>query len=519
MHNKSRLHKLYVLVALALIGILFPTGTIENPDANVRLRQSENYLESGSLTLPDGVGEAGHGNLAKTKDGKITSVYNLGQILLFSATGLTVRAICGSETDWATLTFVHSFLGPSSLILTAWFVYLIVWGQGRRAPLMCAVMCLIATPLLTTSTDSYEQSWVGLLFTFATWCILRAKREEGDSRGCLSYISGMAIGGAILFRAPAILALPIFAYLEIDNKKRAKMIIGTLPFVISTFTYNYIRFGNALEFGYESAWANAGGYFPERDFFTLKGTLIGAFGLLLSPGKGLFVHSPILFPGVCAIFLAATRTKERLPKAIILLSTIYIAFYGSNFAWHGSIWSWGPRYLVPIIPLLCIGISYIKVQKSPLRAVLLLLTAISVSNQLAGTLVDHRRALIEHTVKAGDLPDDKAMSFSLIQSPIYLQYKSLATFLETGDRENLNDYTYPGPWRNTSRPASISMMLADSVQFNTLNTWWADNRWFSKKVTGSWARLIKITWPITIVIVCILLSRTSRKSRQKQSGS
>jgi hypothetical protein len=75
-------------------------------------------------------------------------------------------------------------------------------------------------------------------------------------------------------------------------------------------------------------------------------------GLLISPGKSLFVYNPILLwclPGIPAFF------SRRKPLALILSATAAGVFLVTIF-WDWSIIeeSWGPRYLMPLVPILII---------------------------------------------------------------------------------------------------------------------------------------------------------------------
>jgi hypothetical protein len=83
---------------------------------------------------------------------------------------------------------------------------------------------------------------------------------------------------------------------------------------------------------------------------------VGAFGLLFSPGRGLFFYAPLML----LLFFGLRPAWRRLPRLYYLLiaSTClcYWLFYGSWFAWGGT-WGWGPRFLLPILPLLMVFVA------------------------------------------------------------------------------------------------------------------------------------------------------------------
>ena len=79
---------------------------------------------------------------------------------------------------------------------------------------------------------------------------------------------------------------------------------------------------------------------------------IGLYGNLLSPGKSVFLYAP---PLILALFgslpFIARHKWWSLPFAGIPL--LYLLIYSSVGDWYGGS-SWGPRYLVPAVPLLLV---------------------------------------------------------------------------------------------------------------------------------------------------------------------
>lgn len=78
----------------------------------------------------------------------------------------------------------------------------------------------------------------------------------------------------------------------------------------------------------------------------------GLRGLLLSPGKSLFLYSPwllLVLPGT-VLFL---RRHGRAGLLVTLFPALVILLYGMKLGWHGG--SWGPRYLLPLVPLLSLA--------------------------------------------------------------------------------------------------------------------------------------------------------------------
>ncbi|NJN98743.1 MAG: hypothetical protein HC875_33960 [Anaerolineales bacterium] len=107
--------------------------------------------------------------------------------------------------------------------------------------------------------------------------------------------------------------------------------------------FNYIRYGSFAETGYTQE-------------ILFREPWVGAYGLLFSPGRGLFIYSPLLL----LLFWGLRPAWRQLPRLyfwlIAALCLGYWLFYGSWFAWGGA-WGWGPRFLLPILPLLLLFVA------------------------------------------------------------------------------------------------------------------------------------------------------------------
>jgi len=117
---------------------------------------------------------------------------------------------------------------------------------------------------------------------------------------------------------------------------------------------NLLRFGNPLEFGYatlkETAIEN-----PLNARAYSMNPLIGAYGLLLSAGEGLFTYYPLCALGLaCLIGLPPKRSGVRyLFLSFFLLPLLY---YSRYVFWHGGGY-WGARFLVVAVPYLILPIA------------------------------------------------------------------------------------------------------------------------------------------------------------------
>lgn len=227
--------------------------------------------------------------------------------------------------------------------------------------------------------------WITLIFSFGTYifvyavksglsdptlalCLIGAVYHLIHFRSTANkkdlFFSGGWFGLGLLVKFYFLIVFPFLAgyllYVLWDSSKSLPLMVKNAiwyacPIVISGVIfalYNYARFGNIFETGY-NAYGSAA-YGVEQSIFdgSVLFSLGRAYGLLFSPGKGILFFAPILF--LCLSGLIIDWHKHRLEMLLILLLCgAVFAFFSANILWHGE-WSWGPRYLLTILPLLII---------------------------------------------------------------------------------------------------------------------------------------------------------------------
>lgn len=181
--------------------------------------------------------------------------------------------------------------------------------------------------------------------------------------------AGAALALALLGRLEAALALPWLAWYlwrapapassprppGTWRPAAARLVRFLLPIGLAAcllLGYNWLRFGSLARTGY-------GGELQ----FAFQPRALGT--LLFSPGLGFFVYAPLLLVGLAG----ARASWRRWPRETVLtlgLAASLWAFYGSWHAWDGG-WGWGPRFLTPLVPLLCLPLAALLDGGSPWR--------------------------------------------------------------------------------------------------------------------------------------------------------
>lgn len=113
---------------------------------------------------------------------------------------------------------------------------------------------------------------------------------------------------------------------------------------------------------------------------------VGVFGYLLSPGRSIFLYAPPVILGLLAWprFYRAYRAEALL---ILSITAIYLVIYSTYVVWHGG-WSFGPRYLLAVIPFLVLPVIFLP-ESRPVLALAAGLVAAGVGVQLLGVMVNY----------------------------------------------------------------------------------------------------------------------------------
>lgn len=462
---------LYVFLLFGFVlSILFSSGQIENPDTHLRLTQTRIILDDNKFGLPDDVGEDSHGNIAINKDGERFMVYNPGQTIVFipiyyfanlvstdEVNAYYFSAFCGSFVNY----MVHAFC---AFIL---FKIALLLGAVRKQAYLVSVFFGLTSYSFVFAQSTYEHHFEMFFILLSVYFTLK---KDTNHAGLLS---GLMLSIGLVFRTTSILAVPAIMLIQKNNNERLKVLVSLTIGVSFVMSYNYYRFGNPLETGYSLAWSLA--HSDKYDFWSFSGFPEAFFGFLLSPGKGIIFFSTTI---LIALFGIKTFWKKHrlIFYAILLISAAYLIIFSLNFAWHGSIWSYGPRYILPIIPFLYLPIIYLKPQKWVFLTLLLAFIL-----QIVLISVNYKRDVLNDYVAYNGL-SDKEYIYTTNKEPHLTQIKQLAIILPKNSGK-LNNYTPYSPWKKEIRTASNQDVLNFSIEKNSINFWWVRVfHWSTSKV-------------------------------------
>ena len=279
--------------------------------------------------------------------------------------------------------FVAGSAVASALIV--WVAYLFAWRLSTdvRAAVSTALAVGFATFVWPYAKFGFSAPLATLCVLFGTYAVWVGTRAD---RPTMLLLGGAGLGSAVLVKHElALVCLPVAAWIVVESRFEPQTIVkrgilAGLPVVAAvagTLYYNAARFGNPFDTGYL------------RDQTVLFGSFwTGLGGLLFSPGRSVFVYSPITVAGVVALVALARHDRS----TTMLLAgefLVMLCFYATFEHWDGER-SYGPRYLLPVVPLLVVPMApwFAGRTGSFGRRLLIALVVLSAVVQIPGVLVD-----------------------------------------------------------------------------------------------------------------------------------
>jgi hypothetical protein len=162
--------------------------------------------------------------------------------------------------------------------------------------------------------------------------------------------------------------------------------------MVPSLLYNYVRTGNPLRP------ATAAPIYVAAGTADLSGNLLtGLYGLLISPNKGLLFFAPIFVIGLALPLVRREMpaTAWRLVVPFGIGAVLYILFIAKLRSW--GTFGWGPRYLVPILPILffVLGAALVPLWRRS-RALVATLAGLSAVVNLPTLLVNWSLVVAQH---------------------------------------------------------------------------------------------------------------------------
>ena len=452
---------LYILIIGIVISAVFSSGQIENPDTHLRLTQTRIAIDDHSFGIPFGVGEDSHGNIAINNEGQRYMVYNPGQSIVFTPIYLFANKIKSTSAEvYYFSAFLVSFLNYLLHVFATYILYQICLklDTSKKKSIIVALFFGLTSYSFSFAQSTYEHHYEMLAILICFYIALDSKIRHVGS--CI----GLTISIGMIFRSTTVLAIPGLFFLLNNKRESLRLLFTCIPGGLFILAYNYIRFDNVLESGYMLAWELAHGEYLDR-FWSLKEIPMSAIKLFFSPGKGVVFFSTTVFISVF-YFQSFLKQNFRLSISIIVTLILYILVFCSNFAWHGSVWSFGPRYILPVIPLL-----YLPLIKLKIKRWVYYLLFLGFFSQLLLVSVNYKRNVLESFVYKSDFSEQQYIAdwFNVPQVSQATQLIKISSKNFSSELKNLQPNTF---WVKEKRLGTNKDVLEYSIEKNSFNFWW-----------------------------------------------
>jgi hypothetical protein len=326
-------------MAVLFLYLATAAGRITSSDGYTVFLLTESMIERQSVAVPEGNAETG-------PDGKLYPKAGIGQALVSIPMNIAGRVFAPlfpsgmrGFAERAATSLTTALAGALLAVITV--LLFMELGLTPREAVVLALVLSFGTPIWVYAKIYVAEVLLALYLSFVLYGVVRL--QNGASRGA-SALTGLGLGLAALTKYAVMPAAGILALPALRQWRHWRVVlIGIVVFLVLLATalwYNEVRTG--------SPWSTGYGRQGTASAFTTP-LFVGLYGLLLSSGKGIIWFAPIVL--LVPAGLAAWWRKDRwmavaVGAALILTTLLYAGF--EHWAGDGS---WGPRYLVPLIPL------------------------------------------------------------------------------------------------------------------------------------------------------------------------
>jgi hypothetical protein len=247
---------------------------------------------------------------------------------------------------------------PGALLGVLLFRLLAIFGlqAGQRAGL--ALVYGLATPAFPYSGAFYAHQLVAaLLFGAFYLAFLIGRRQISPA---WSLLAGFLLGYALISEYPAALIIAAVGLYLLAALPDKRWVVGAAlagaPPLALMMAYNHAIFGTVMPVGYKYSelWQAE----HQTGFMSLSSPSAEAlWGVTFGGMRGVFFLAPVLLLAVVGMAVWWRSGKHRLELGVCAWSAVsFILFNGSSAMWWGG-YAVGPRYVVPMLPFLAMGLG------------------------------------------------------------------------------------------------------------------------------------------------------------------
>jgi hypothetical protein len=334
---------------------------------------------------------------------------------------------------------IASALNPVLTAATSVVVFQIArtLSFSRRHAAAVALAYGFATPAATYSRYDVSQPHAALALTIVMLLLLRsAGMPSSESRHRTFFrliAAGVVLGLLVLTRIELLVVLPVLMLwiLVKSGRHPSERFAGALLFAVPVgAAFQTYRWIEAVKYPDVGRFASAAAFNAQLEQwfrFSPTALLEGLSGLLISPGRGLLIFFPLLVLAIPGFFMPALRRSGGSSLMAGLL-IVPLALYSAFAMWWAGV-TWGPRFLVPFLPMLTIAAgAFVFLHEGPgvirRRRLFLSLCALGAVISWNGVLLDPTEFYIRQAARFH--PDAADTQFQWLASPLVSGWAELA---------------------------------------------------------------------------------------------
>jgi len=305
--KSSTLHIFVIFVFFLTAFLSISSGIVASSDGIMIFKVTQAIVERGEISLSDDSVPPGAGGKRYSPYGIALSVLAIPLYLLGKLVSSTIPEQFHNLILKGSVSLTNAIVGAFTCLLLVRTAQQLSYSQ--RVSLQLAMSFAFSTFFVVYATKGFLTHPLETLCLMGTVCFFVAFRRDRDPRALI--YAGLFSGGGILTKWTFTVNLPVFVLYLLatsSNGRRARdLSIFFAPVGASlalALWYNYARFGSILETGYGVATGLATSLFSTS-------LSVGVYGLLFSPGRGLFLYAPIAVLGFASAKAFAKTHRRR----------------------------------------------------------------------------------------------------------------------------------------------------------------------------------------------------------------